>query len=227
MTDFLDELESSLSKIGTQKLYKKMVGGHLLWFSPVTLEGQERITELMSNASNVGVNIIHETKRTTLANSLVGIDGTDLRPYRDGPPTLTIHTPGSGRVKVSLEKFLYHKMGGWSSQFIDDAFTVYADIIETDQKENLKDIVFENLKSPRDEHDELLAKVQKLRSELGMPPLVVSGGTEDDLLGDPEDVPEEFNPFKPIKTSMQEAAQNVNNSRPVNAGELSQIPSEK
>lgn len=171
MDDFLAELERNISNIGSSKCWKREVGDVVLWYSPITLHGQEKVNELLSNAEGLGMNIINETKRITLSFSIVGINDIDLREFRDNVPRFPVNKDGKN-TKVTLDRYIYQKMISWSSQFVDDAFSVLADLVETDQKSNLKNIKFENAKDPRTELKELEARVGELRSTLDMPRLV-------------------------------------------------------
>jgi len=171
MDDFLAELERNISNIGSSKCWKREVGDVVLWYSPITLHGQEKVNELLSNAEGLGMNIINETKRITLSFSIVGINDIDLREFRDNVPRFPVNKDGKN-TKVTLDRYIYQKMISWSSQFVDDAFSVLADLVETDQKSNLKNIKFENAKDPRTELKELEARVGELRSTLEMPRLV-------------------------------------------------------
>jgi len=172
MEDFILELENNLSNVGAKKLWKRQVGATLLWLAPITLSGQERVNEVLSNSDSLGMNVVNETKRVTLAYAMVGINDLDLREYRDSTPRFPHKGKDGKTFKVSLDKYLYFKMQDWSSQFIDDAFSIYADLLETDQKENLKGIKFENALSPTDELLELERRSSEIRQQLNMPLLV-------------------------------------------------------
>jgi hypothetical protein len=118
------------------------------------------------------MNVINETKRVTLSFSIVGINELDLREYRDNIPRFPGISKDGSKVKVTLDRYIYNKMTYWGAQYIDDVFSVFADLIETDQKENLKNIKFENAKDPESELEELQKKVDELREALGKPRLV-------------------------------------------------------
>jgi hypothetical protein len=186
MDDFLAELERNISNIGSSKCWKREVGDVVLWYSPITLHGQEKVNELLSNADGLGMNIINETKRITLSFSIVGINDIDLRDFRDNVPRFPITKDGK-HTKVTLDRYIYQKMISWSSQFVDDAFSVLADLVETDQKSNLKNIKFENAKDPKTELRELEARVSELRSSLDMPRLVEEVLKPDPTPQEPED----------------------------------------
>ena len=99
-------------------------------------------------------------------------------------------------------------MSGWSSQFIDDCFSVLADLLETDQKTNLKEIKFENAKDPREELKELESRVRDLRESLSMPSLVEA----------PRRLAEEEEPDEEIKIQAP-----VNKPRPVESKPVMEV----
>lgn len=166
MDDFIAELEKNISKVGADKVWKRKIGDTEIWFSPISLYAQERISEMMNNSEQLGINVLHETKHLMLSFAITGINGIDLRPYRDIAPYFPVVGKDGKTTKVSLDKYLYQKMTSWSGQFIDDAFSVYTDLIETHQKENLANIKFENSKTPQDELKELEERVAELKKEL-------------------------------------------------------------
>lgn len=171
MDDFFAELERNITNIGSAKFWKRQIGDVTIWFSPITLTGQERVNDLLSNAETMGMNVINETKRITLSHSIVGINDIDLREFRDNVPRFPSLKDGKS-AKVTLDRYVYQKMSTWSAQFIDDSFSVLADLVETDQKENLRSIKFENAKDPKTELKELESRVSELRSNMNLPPLI-------------------------------------------------------
>lgn len=169
MDDFIAELEKNINKIGAEKVWKRRIGDTEVWFSPISLYAQEKIAEMMNNSEQMGMNVLHETKHLMLSYAISGINGIDFRPYKDVAPYFPITGKDGKMTKVTLDKYLYHKMTNWSGQFIDDAFSVYTDLIETHQKENLANIKFENSKTPEEELADLEARVAELRKELNKP----------------------------------------------------------
>lgn len=170
--DFFQGLEESFSNVGADEVWERTVGGHKVLLSPISFTGQGKVQEALTN-KDLGANVIGESKRVTLSHAIVGIDGYDLRKFRNGPPVFgPIKMPGGKEVKVDLATYVYQKMGNWGSQFIDDVFTVFADLMETHSKNNVKDVKFENAKNPADELGELMVRVTELRLQLGLPPLV-------------------------------------------------------
>lgn len=173
MDDFLADLERNITNLGSTKHWKRQFGDTTIWLSPITLFGQERVNETINSANeNAGLNLINETKRVTLSHSIVGINDIDLREYRDSVPRFPSSSKDGKIVKVTLDKYVYNKMITWGAQLVDDIFSVFADLIESEQKENLKNIKFENAKDPLEELEELEAKVAVMRESLGKPPLV-------------------------------------------------------
>ena len=186
MDDFLADLERNITNLGSSKYWKKQIGDVVLWLSPITLHGQERVNEILANSENLGMNVINETKRVTLSFSIVGINDIDLREYRNNQPIFPSIGKDGKPTKVALDKYIYNKMQAWSSQFIDDVFSVMADLIQTEQKENLKNIKFENAKDPEEELAELESRVAELRENLGKPQLVEAKKVEEK---EPEEAP--------------------------------------
>ena len=219
--DFISELDKTLSNVGTDLFWKRKIGAIELWFSPLSVVGQEKVTTTISKAE-LGTNIVGESKRVALANSIVGVNNSDLREYRGGLPVFPMKNKKGEMVKVRLEEWLYNKMSNWSGQFVDDAFSVYADLMETYEKENLKEVKFENLKDPRVELQELERKVAGLRGQLGMPQLVEAKDDDNEGLPNEEEVAraleqeaeenkhdkkptEDFDPFRSIPQEQQAA----------------------
>lgn len=203
--DFLDALEQDISNLGSNKLFKRTIGGKEIWFSPPTLVGQGKVAETIANSA-LGASLVIESKRQTLAHSIVGIGKNDLRPYRHGAAIF----PSVGRdgkpVKVALERYIYEKLVSWGHEFIENTFDVYADVMETHKRENLAEVKFENLKSPMEELAELMLRVGELRQELGLRPLVEQGEdaqSEDPTLTDGAQVaaPKDVKAFDPFEIS--------------------------
>ncbi len=167
---FFQELEASLTNVGSDTVWKRSVGGVLLWFAPLTMTGQGKVAEFINSYS--GSHGWGESKRVTLSHSIVGIGETDLRSYRDGAPAFPSVDREKKPIKVALNQYLFGKMAGWGSTFVDDAFKVYADMMESIEKQNLRDVKFENTKDPKEELGELMAKVAELRDQLGLKALV-------------------------------------------------------
>ena len=196
--DFITELDVALSNVGSDQVWKRTLNGVELWISPLQVVGQEKVAEVITR-TDLGSNIISESKRMTLAHAIVGINGHDLREYRGGAAVFPVTNKEGKQVKTTLDRYLYQKIGAWGAQFIDDTFSVYADLMESFQKENLKDIKFENAKDQHEELAELQARVYELRSELGLPMLVDPNDPKpEEVETAPEVVQEEqpgFNPF--------------------------------
>ncbi len=213
--DFLQELDQAISNVGIDIIWKRTIRGVTVWLSPISMTNQQKVTETMGK-DELGINVVNESKRVTLSHAIVGINEHDLSTYRDSGPVFQIPGKDGKSVKVDLGKYVYHKIGGWGAQFIDDIFTVYADLMETLQKENLKDIKFENTKDPKQELLEYMIKVVELRGQLGMPALIDpldkpdadKEELESEIKPEPAPMPkvkqvsraveEAFNPFKKV-----------------------------
>lgn len=226
--DFIAELDRTLTNVGTDVFWKKKVGKLEIWLSPLSVTGQERVTAALEKAV-AGLNIVGESKKVTLSNVIVGVNSSDLREFRNGAPAFPSKGKDGKSVNVTLEKYLYDKMANWSTDYLDDVFSVYADLMESFQKQNLKEIKFENAKDPHIELQELEQKVGALRGQLGLPQLVERGSeeaaepspeaiaaaleVEEQLNGEEDDDQkgsEDFDPFKPIASaaaSEQDASQ--------------------
>lgn len=177
--NFFSELEESLSNVGAQELWKEEIGGRIVWLSPIPFSGQSKVSEALAS-KDLGANVINESKRITLSHAIVGIDQTDLRPYKNAGQVFgPIDFPGGKKLKVDLPTYLYLKMVQWGQQFIDDVFSVFADKMETHGKQNVKDVKFENAKNPVEELGDLMVRVTELRIQLGYPPLVEAKPTEE------------------------------------------------
>ena len=213
--DFIAELDATISNVGTEKVWKRKVGSLEIWLSPISVVGQEKVSYSI-NKAEPGSNVIGESKRVILSNSIVGINKTDLTEYRiSGAPIFPSKNRDGKTVKVPLEKYLYDKIAQWGHQYLDDVFAVYADLMETHQQENLKEITFENAKDPHLELKELEERVSNLRSQLGMPQLVEATDADQDLTPEQiaealkdegkteKEISEDFDPFRSIPTRPQ------------------------
>jgi hypothetical protein len=168
-SDILQELDAKLSNIGHDQIWKRSIGGRIIWFISPSQTENMRINEIMSDET-LGIHVLSEVKRVTLAFAIVGIDDIDLREYKVFGPIYDSKTDKS--IKVTKDKYLYIKMGAWGAQFMDDAFRVFSDVMSSYEKENLKEVKFENSKDPREELIELESRTTEIRLQLGMAPLV-------------------------------------------------------
>ncbi len=186
--DFFDRLENSVMNVGAEEVWKRQIGGRLIWFSPVIFSGQAKISEAMMNNESAS-NYLNETKRVTLSQAIVGIDTINLSSFRQSGPVFgPIRMPNGKDQRIDLPAYIYLRMMSWGSQFIDDCFEVYADLLEAHRKENLKEIVFEMSKSPQEELADLMVRVTELRVNLGLTPLVPEEKQENSPLV-PEEAP--------------------------------------
>jgi hypothetical protein len=169
--DFISELDKAISTVGTDKVWERTVGGVRFRLSPISYEASGKVNEAIQ-AMESGTNSLMEAKRITLSHAITGVNDYDLMPFRDSGPMFPVKGRDGKQVKVSLDKYLYEKCFKWGEQLINDLFSVYSDLMETHQKENLKDVRFENAKNPVEELGELMARVVELRAQLGLPELV-------------------------------------------------------
>lgn len=206
--DFFSELEQSISNVGASEIWERVIGGRKVLLSPISFEGQAKVTEVLNNSASNN-NIINESKRVTLSHAIVGIDNYDLREYRTGKYVFGPIQIGTKNVKVDLPTYLYHKMVAWGQQFLDDVFSVYADLMESHSRQNVDQISFQNAKGPHEELADLMIKVAELRTQLELPQLVeqqdkksnLQEFPEDSEIGDKKEPEEEsFDPFRAIPT---------------------------
>ena len=214
--DFLKELDDKFSNVGREQLWKKKIGKHTIWFSPPSQDDQMKINETMSS-DDLGVHLLSEVKKQTLSLAIVGIDDLDLTKTRMIGPIPHPKKKGES-VNLPLDKFLLVKIGQWGAQFVDDAFKVFADLMESHEKENLKNITFENLKDPAVELAEAEARVDELRETLGinMPTEAeISKAADEEAKADEEDNLEGFDPFKSPEESGGRIPQDQPPAKPV------------
>jgi hypothetical protein len=216
--DFFKQLDEALSNVGADQYWERIIGGRKVWLSSVPFKSQHKINEILTNES-LGTNVIGEVKRMTMSYAIVGFDDFDLRQYRNETPVFPIFDPRERKqVKVSLNKYLYHKINEWGTEWVDSAFEVFADIMDTVKKDNLKEVKFENAKDKREELAEFEEKVKDLRNELGLPPLVEFTQNENAESTQPEDsvepaVPPANASFNPFNRISEESV--LQNSEPV------------
>lgn len=203
----LQELDSVVSNLGSEKIWKREIDGTLLWFSPINYESQMKINEMVMN-DELGNSVVAESKKLALCHSIVGINNIDLTKYREGSH-FPMPGPNNRTVKVSLSKYLLEKVKRWDSDFVDLAFDMFADVMETHKKELNEGIVFENSKEPTEELSELEGRVAELRLKLGLPQLIEGDKVEK---ADPDSY-EEPSEEEMSKTSQKELDEAMNRSR--------------
>ena len=234
---FLDELDAHISNIGIDEVWKRKIGKHLIWFSPLTTTAQAKVNETLAN-EDLGVNAILETKRVTISNVIVGIDDFDLTEYREAGSVFVIRGKKKGeKVKVTLDRYIYEKIKNWGNDWFDLAFQVFADLMETFGENNKKDVKFDNIKDPREELAELELRVSSIRRELGIPQLIEGPETE---LTEKEiqEVTEEarkvtrgertsmddFDPFKAIPDTTEDQEESIPTPAPAPAPAPAPVP---
>lgn len=199
-----EELDKIVSNIGREKRWTKKIGGRSIVFSPINTVIQTKMDQILGS-KEAGPDFLTQTKIIALSGAIVAIDNANFEKYIDAGPVFGITISGK-KTFVDLPTYLRNKMANWSSQWIDDAFSVYADCMETYQKENLNDIEFENKKDPIEEHAELMVRITQLRKQLGLPDLVESATIEEDTMDSVENREKEefessnkkFNPFNTL-----------------------------
>lgn len=207
--DFIKELDAAFTGVGTDVCWERTIGGMRVLISPASVTATAKVNEAISKLDpNV---LISESKRLILSNTIVGLGRFDLREFRDGPPSFPAKGREGKQVKVSLDKYMYEKIGTWGAQLVDDVFRVYSDLMESYEKENVKDVKFENAKDPYEELSELESRVHEMRAHLGLPELYQRGAedaqgpdteppsepVEPESGAAPEPPPKEFSPFRP------------------------------
>lgn len=212
--DFLAKLDEKITNVGSEVAWKRTIGGRVIWLSPVSQTSNMKITETMTN-EELGIHMLTEVKRVTLSHSIVGIDDIDLREFDVFGP---FDTKDGKKVNLTKDKYLYAKLATWGAQFIDNVFSVFSDLMQTYEKETLREVEFENKKEPREELLELEARARSLREELGLPRLAEARGDptpeeiedagerEEDLEKEIEKetkqiMSNDFNPFTPVEQS--------------------------
>jgi len=163
--DFFQELDQSISNISADKCWQRKIGEFIIWFSPVDYKSNLIIQQKMEEM--IGITVLYEIKRLALSYSIVGINNIDLRPYRYSPPSFTINGKN-----LSLSSYVYEKIGQWDNEFVDAAFKVFSDLMESDRNQILQNVQFENEKPPLEELSEIEIRSAELREQLGLPRLV-------------------------------------------------------
>lgn len=188
---FLQELETELTDVGVDEVWKKQIGNKLIWLSPVTSTGNGKVFNVMSS-DDAGPYRLFEAKKISLSYAIIGVGKTDLRPYRHSGPTFPVLDPRVGeKVKVDLPTYILHLMSGWGHDFIEIAFDILVDSMETYKKVLLKDITFDNVKDPMTELAELEDRAAVIREQLNLPPKVemkTDDSHPDDVHSDDEDL---------------------------------------
>lgn len=137
----LEQLESLLDKVGADTLWKKKLGDRTIWLCPISYVAQEKVTEALTSSN--GILGLSDSKRITLSHAVVGIDDYDFRELATQGSVFPVKNAAGNTVMTTLDRFIYHKMGDWGAQYVDDLFSLYADLMEAYQQDNLKGIKFE------------------------------------------------------------------------------------
>ena len=200
--DFFKSIDVRLSNIGCDETWRRKIANQEIWFSPISRNDQSSIDETL-NKGDLGIQYLNEAKKHNLSFAIVGIGDIDLRKVED---FYIVDPREKIKIKVSKEKYLYYKIGGWGTQFVDDVFKVFADLMESHEKSNLKNVNFENSKDPMEELAEIESRAAELRNQLNLPPLVVKD-KEAEIKAVEEAVESQepnFNPFKKVEEPQPE-----------------------
>ncbi len=191
--DILAQLESTLTNVNLDNYQVRKVGDFELWLAPIDYTQSNKIKKVLEGEFG-----LEEAKRVTLSSAIIGVNGMDLRPLRDAGKTIKVKgRDGKSNELVDLPEFVYRKIARWDVEFVDVVFDVYSDIIESHKRRLVKDITFENMRSPEEELSELEEKAASLRERLGKPPLVearrldLDGDAGEQLDSGPEEEPVE------------------------------------
>lgn len=158
--DNLEELESLLDSVGSNVVWKRKIGERLIWLSPISFVAQEKVTEVLTSGN--GISGLSDSKRLTLSFAIVGIEDKDFSGYLKRGAVF----PGLNNTKTTFDRYLYHKLGDWGGQYVDDIFTVYADLMDEFQRQNLANVKFESMNSVQEELSEAEEKVSKLKQSM-------------------------------------------------------------
>jgi len=166
--DILAELDRQLTNVNLDKYWVRKVGDFELWLTTIDYTQSNRVKKVLEGEFG-----LEEAKRVTLSAAIVGVNGSDLRPLRAAGKTIKVRgRDGKTNELVDLPEVIYRKIANWDAEFIDVVFEVYSDIMESHKKDLVKEIVFENAKSPEAELEELEERAAALRERLGKPPLI-------------------------------------------------------
>lgn len=200
--DFFEELDRKVSNPAADVSWERTIGGVNIVFAPIDFEHQAKVNETLQR-DDLGTQVLQETKRISMAAAIVGVNGVDLRKLAG--KQLTIQGRDGKKKSVDVAGYMYEKMRGWDSEFLDACFSVFADLMESHRKKLVDAVTFENAKDPREELLELEARAAEIREGLGMPPLVEAGSeaarTESDFTADDREELEDqeapdFDPFE-------------------------------
>lgn len=200
--DFFEELDRKVSNPVADVSWERTIGGVDIVFAPIDFEHQAKVNETLQR-DDLGTQVLQETKRISMAAAIVGVNGMDLRKLSG--KKLIIQGRDGKKKSVDVAGYMYEKMRGWDSEFLDACFSVFADLMDSHRKKLVDAVAFENAKDPREELLELEARAAEIREGLEMPPLVEVGSeaarTESDFT--PEDREEledqeapDFDPFE-------------------------------
>lgn len=194
--DFLESIDKAFTSIGMERRWTRRIAGRDFTFMPITYTGSHRWKDSVIQSVE-STNSILDSRRIMLSEAIVGIGDIDFSNIDPSEKIFKVTVDGKSRA-MNIREYLAHKMLGWDSQLIEDIFNVYADITESFSTENLKDVVFENVRDPKARLADLTSQVNELRSELNLEPLI-----------DPDDVSVETSPHQMIQEEEDDSPQTV------------------
>jgi len=200
----LEQLDKSISNIGTSVIWKQKIGDITVWLSPISFENQQKITSRISESDNT-MEIVFDVKRITLSYAIVGLNDVDLTPYTNEEPNFKIYNKKIKKdVNVPLHTYIYEKIMTWSSEYVDKTFSVYSTLLDSYKDKISTDVKFDDVKDPQDELNELEFRINELRLKLNMKPINFQSYNEQEQ----EDATKsDFDPFKPVNSKKGEEAE--------------------
>lgn len=199
--DILAELDRQLTNVNLDKYWVRKIGDFELWLTTIDYTQSNKVKKVLEGEFG-----LEEAKRVTLSAAIVGVNGNDLRPLRAVGKTIKVRSrDGKNNELVDLPEVIYRKIANWDAEFIDVVFDVYSDIMESHKKDLVKEIVFENAKSPEAELEELEERAASLRERLGKPPLIEAQRL--DLTDEPRTEEGDGSPSAPTDAELEELAQ--------------------
>jgi hypothetical protein len=193
--DILSELDRQLTSVNLDKYWVRKIGDFELWLTSIDYTQSNKVKKVLDGEFG-----LEEAKRVTLSSAIVWVNGVDLRPLRAAGKTIKVKDKAGKAELVDLPEYVYRKIANWDVEFVEVVFDVYADVMESHKKDLVKNIVFENVKSPEDVLDDLEQRAASLRARLGKPPLVeaqrldLEPGVEESVADSQDDPPSEEGP---------------------------------
>lgn len=184
--DFLESIDKAFTSIGMEKRWVRVIAGRKFIFGPISYTGSHRWKDTILQSIE-SANTVLDSRRIMLSEAIMGVDDIDFSGIDPSEKKFQVRVDGKVRA-MNIREYLAHKMLDWDSQLIEDMFNVYADITQSMSSDNLKEVVFENVRDPRAMLVDLTSQVNELRAELNLEPLI-----------DPSDVKVETHPHQSIQ----------------------------